>query len=64
MGELAALASIYEGMLLSHETSAPIKDGVLWPSVITLSFASAGDVNVAIRASPPRREAVLPSEEP
>jgi 4-hydroxyphenylacetate 3-monooxygenase len=41
MGELAALASIYEGMLLAHETSAPIKDGVLWPSVITLYSAMA-----------------------
>ena len=32
MGELAALASIYEGMLLAHEINAPIKNGVLWPS--------------------------------
>ena len=41
MGELAALVSIYEGMLLAHETNAPIKDGVLWPSVITLYAAMA-----------------------
>jgi 4-hydroxyphenylacetate 3-monooxygenase len=41
MGELAALVSIYEGLLLAHETSAPIKDGVLWPSVITLYSAMA-----------------------
>ena len=32
MGELAALVSIYEGMLLAHETAATIEDGVLWPS--------------------------------
>jgi 4-hydroxyphenylacetate 3-monooxygenase len=41
MGELASLATIYEAMLLAHETSAPIKDGVLWPSVITLYSAMA-----------------------
>src|SRR5207245_10895044 len=41
MGELAALVSIYEGMLLAHEASAPIKDGVLWPSVVTLYAAMA-----------------------
>ncbi len=41
MGELAALATIYEGMLLAHETNAPIRDGVLWPSVITLYSAMA-----------------------
>ena len=41
MGELAALASIYEGMLLAHETMAPIIDGVLWPSRITLYSAMA-----------------------
>jgi len=41
MGELAALASIYEGMLLAHEVNAPIKGGVLWPSVITLYSAMA-----------------------
>lgn len=41
MGEIAALASIYEGLLLAHETMAPIKDGVLWPSVVTLYAAMA-----------------------
>jgi 4-hydroxyphenylacetate 3-monooxygenase len=41
MGELASLASIYEGMLLAHETTAPIIDGVLWPSRITLYSAMA-----------------------
>src|SRR6202008_2883808 len=41
MGEIAALVSIYEGLLLSHETSGPIRDGVLWPSVITLYAAMA-----------------------
>src|SRR5688572_27549620 len=41
MGEIASLVSIYEGMLLAHETSAPVKDGVLWPSVITLYAAMA-----------------------
>ena len=41
MGEIAALATIYEGLLLAHETNAPIKDGVLWPSVVTLYAAMA-----------------------
>jgi 4-hydroxyphenylacetate 3-monooxygenase len=41
MGELASLVTIYESMLLSHEVSAPIKDGVLWPSVVTLYSAMA-----------------------
>ncbi len=41
MGEIAALASMYEGMLLAHETNAPIRDGVLWPSVLTLYAAMA-----------------------
>ena len=41
MGELAALASIYEGLLLAHETNAPIENGVLWPSRITLYAAMA-----------------------
>jgi 4-hydroxyphenylacetate 3-monooxygenase len=32
MGELAAIASVVENMLLAHETVAPIDaDGVLWP---------------------------------
>jgi 4-hydroxyphenylacetate 3-monooxygenase len=41
LGELAALASIYEGMLLAHETNAPIINGVLWPSRLTLYAAMA-----------------------
>src|SRR6478735_1112195 len=41
MGELASLASIYEGMLLAHETNAPIINGVLWPSKVTLYAAMA-----------------------
>src|SRR6266851_239269 len=36
MGELAALVSIFEGMLMAQEVVATIKDGVLWPSVTTL----------------------------
>jgi 4-hydroxyphenylacetate 3-monooxygenase len=41
MGELAALASIYEGMLLAHETNAPVENGVLWPARVTLYSAMA-----------------------
>ena len=41
LGEIAALVSIYEGMLLAHEANGPIRDGVLWPSVITLYSAMA-----------------------
>jgi 4-hydroxyphenylacetate 3-monooxygenase len=41
MGELASLASIYENLLLAHEVSAPIKDGVLWPSPTALYSAMA-----------------------
>jgi 4-hydroxyphenylacetate 3-monooxygenase len=42
MGELAALVSIYESMLLAHETVATIDDtGVLWPSRTTLYSAMA-----------------------
>ena len=42
MGELAALVSIYESMLLAHETMAPIDaNGVLWPSKTTLYSAMA-----------------------
>jgi 4-hydroxyphenylacetate 3-monooxygenase len=41
MGELAALATVYDSMLLSHETAAPIRDGVLWPSVVILYAAMA-----------------------
>jgi 4-hydroxyphenylacetate 3-monooxygenase len=42
MGELAALASIYESLLISHELMATIdKEGVLWPSRTSLYAASA-----------------------
>jgi 4-hydroxyphenylacetate 3-monooxygenase len=41
MGELAAFATIYESMLLAHEVASPIKDGVLWPSPVTLYSAMA-----------------------
>jgi 4-hydroxyphenylacetate 3-monooxygenase len=42
MGELAALVSTYESMLLAHETMAPIDaNGVLWPSKTTLYSAMA-----------------------
>ncbi len=42
MGELAAWVSIYEHMLLSHETTAVIDDdGVLWPSRSGLYSAMA-----------------------
>jgi 4-hydroxyphenylacetate 3-monooxygenase len=36
MGELAAMVSIVESMLLAQETVATIEDGVLWPSRTTL----------------------------
>src|SRR5882757_7272306 len=41
MGEVAALVTVYETMLLAHETTGPLKDGVLWPSVTTLYSAMA-----------------------
>src|SRR5213080_815734 len=42
MGELAAWVSIYEHMLLSHETTAVVDDdGVLWPSRSGLYSAMA-----------------------
>jgi 4-hydroxyphenylacetate 3-monooxygenase len=41
MGELASLVTIFESMLLAQETVAPIKNGVLWPSVVTLYSAMA-----------------------
>jgi 4-hydroxyphenylacetate 3-monooxygenase len=42
MGELAALVTVYESMLLAHETTATIdKNGVLWPSTTTLYAAMA-----------------------
>jgi 4-hydroxyphenylacetate 3-monooxygenase len=41
MGELAALVSVYEAMLLAHENTAPIENGVLWPSKTILYSAMA-----------------------
>jgi 4-hydroxyphenylacetate 3-monooxygenase len=42
MGELAALVSVYESMLLAHESVATIDaNGVLWPSKTTLYAAMA-----------------------
>ncbi len=41
MGELASLTTIFESMLLAQEIVAPIKNGVLWPSVVTLYSAMA-----------------------
>ena len=42
MGELAALVSIYESLLLAHETIATIDaNGVLWPAKTTLYSAMA-----------------------
>jgi len=42
MGEVAALASIYESMLHAHETMATVdQNGVLWPSRTTLYAASS-----------------------
>ena len=41
MGELVALVSIYEAMLLAHETMGTIEDGVLWPSKTAYYAASA-----------------------
>src|SRR4029077_10133057 len=61
MGELAALATIYEGMLLAHETNAPIKDGVLWPSGVTLYSAMALQSEVSDRILEMVRELVSSS---
>jgi 4-hydroxyphenylacetate 3-monooxygenase len=42
MGELAALVSVYESMLLAHETMSSVDtDGVLWPSRTALYGAMA-----------------------
>ena len=42
MGELAALVSVYETMLLAHEAMAPVdRSGVLWPSRTALYSAMA-----------------------
>ena len=47
MGELAALVSIYEAMLLAHETIAPIdENGVLWPSRDHALFGDGDAVRV------------------
>jgi 4-hydroxyphenylacetate 3-monooxygenase len=47
MGELAALVSVYETMLLAHEVMAPIENGVLWPSKTALysSMALQSELN-------------------
>jgi len=48
MGELAALVSVYESMLLAHETMSTIdSDGVLWPSRTALygSMALQSELN-------------------
>jgi 4-hydroxyphenylacetate 3-monooxygenase len=41
MGELASLVTIFESMLLAQEIVAPIRNGVLWPSSVTLYSAMA-----------------------
>jgi 4-hydroxyphenylacetate 3-monooxygenase len=41
MGELCSLVSIYEAMLLSHEVSGTIDDGIFWPSKTAYYAASA-----------------------
>ncbi len=41
MGELVALATVYDAMLLAHETAAPIRDGIVWPSIVILYSAMA-----------------------
>jgi 4-hydroxyphenylacetate 3-monooxygenase len=41
MGELAAMATIFESMLLAQEVVAQIKSDVLWPSSVTLYSAMA-----------------------
>jgi 4-hydroxyphenylacetate 3-monooxygenase len=41
MGELVALVSIFESMLLAHETMATIENGVLWPSRTAYYAANA-----------------------
>ena len=46
MGELAALVSIYESMLLAHEVVAPIRNGVLWPSHDDALFGDGDAVGV------------------
>jgi 4-hydroxyphenylacetate 3-monooxygenase len=41
MGELVAFVSIFESMLLAHETMATVEDGVLWPSRTAYYAANA-----------------------
>src|SRR3974377_1406699 len=41
MGELVALVSIYESMLLAHEVMGTVRDGVLWPSPTAYYAASS-----------------------
>jgi 4-hydroxyphenylacetate 3-monooxygenase len=41
MGELVALVSVYESMLLAHEVDGTIENGVLWPSRTAFYAASA-----------------------
>jgi 4-hydroxyphenylacetate 3-monooxygenase len=41
MGELVAFVSIFESMLLAHETMGTIEDGVLWPSRTAYYAANA-----------------------
>jgi 4-hydroxyphenylacetate 3-monooxygenase len=41
MGELCSLVSIYEAMLLSHETMGTVDQGVFWPSKTAFYAASA-----------------------
>jgi 4-hydroxyphenylacetate 3-monooxygenase len=41
MGELAALATVYDAMLLAHETATPIRDDVAWPATVILYSAMA-----------------------
>jgi 4-hydroxyphenylacetate 3-monooxygenase len=41
MGELAAIATVYDAMLLAHENAAPLRDGVAWPSIVILYSAMA-----------------------
>jgi 4-hydroxyphenylacetate 3-monooxygenase len=36
MGELAALVTVVESMLLAHEVTGELRDGVMWPSQKTL----------------------------
>jgi 4-hydroxyphenylacetate 3-monooxygenase len=46
MGELAALVSIYEALLHSHEATAPIVNGVLWPHRTSALFGDGDAVGI------------------